>query len=76
LDLKKYLHKKQMQGNSRPSWDDYFMKIANVVKLRSNDFTQVGAVLVSILDKRIISTGYNSQRSGIDDSASCIIRYL
>jgi dCMP deaminase len=53
---------------SRPSWEQYFMAIAQVVKLRSNDFTKVGAVLVSMNDNRIISTGYNSQRAGIDDS--------
>ena len=53
--------------NRRPSWDMYFMNIAEVVKLRSCDFTKVGAVLVSMNDKRIISTGYNSLRSGMDD---------
>lgn len=53
---------------SRISWDNYFMKIAEVVKTRSADpKTQVGAVLVSLKDHRIISTGYNSLRSGMDD---------
>lgn len=53
----------------RPSWDKYFMNIADVVKTRSPDKTKVGAVLVSIKDHRIISTGYNSICANMDDSA-------
>lgn len=54
----------------RISWDDYFMNISDVVKTRSADpKTQVGAVLVSLKDHRIISTGYNSLRSGMDDES-------
>lgn len=50
------------------SWDEYFMSIANVVKLRSKDpKTKVGAVLVSMKDNRIISTGYNSLKAGLND---------
>ncbi len=42
----------------RPSWDDYFMDIAHLVKTRSTCVRrQVGAVIVK--DKRIVSTGYN-----------------
>jgi len=56
-----------MASRDRISWDTYFMKIAEDVKLRSLDpKTQVGAVLVSQRDNRIISTGYNSVSSGID----------
>ena len=44
------------------------MNIAEVVKTRSPDRTKVGAVLVSLKDHRIISTGYNSLCSGLDDS--------
>lgn len=55
--------------NTRISWDKYFMNIADVVKTRSLDpKTQVGAVLVSLKDNRIISTGYNSICAGMDDS--------
>lgn len=55
--------------HTRISWDNYFMNIANVVKTRSLDTkTQVGAVLVSMKDNRIISTGYNSVCAGMDDS--------
>ncbi|ONI44111.1 cytidine deaminase [Candidatus Epulonipiscioides gigas] len=42
----------------RPSWDEYFMDIANLVKTRSTCIRrQVGAVIVK--DKQILSTGYN-----------------
>jgi len=42
----------------RPSWDDYFMQISDLVKTRSTCIRrQVGATIV--LDRRIISTGYN-----------------
>jgi len=43
------------------------MNICEVVKTRSPDKTKVGAVLVSIKDNRIISTGYNSVCSGLED---------
>jgi dCMP deaminase len=53
----------------RISWDEYFMNIANIVKTRSLDpKTQVGAVLVSLKDNRIISTGYNSVCAGLNDT--------
>ena len=48
----------------RPSWDEYFMNIADVVKLRCTCLSaSKGAVLVK--DKRIISTGYNGSPRGI-----------
>jgi dCMP deaminase len=52
-----------------PNWDEYFINIANVVKTRSKDpKMQVGVILVSLKNNRIISTGYNSVRSGLNDS--------
>jgi dCMP deaminase len=54
----------------RVSWDTYYMNIAEVVKTRSLDpKTKVGSVLVSLKDKRIISTGYNSAPAGLDDDS-------
>lgn len=42
----------------RPSWDDYFLAIARIVKTRSTCLRrQVGAVIVK--DQRILATGYN-----------------
>jgi len=41
----------------RPSWDDYFMKIAHICKIRSNCLqNNQGALLVQ--SNRIVSTGY------------------
>lgn len=52
------------QEHVRPGWDEYFMKIATVVALRSNcSRRHVAAVIVK--DKRIISTGYNGTPRGI-----------
>ena len=48
---------------SRPTWDEYFMDIAHLVKTRSTCCRrQVGAVVVK--DKRILSTGYNGAPIG------------
>lgn len=48
---------------TRPTWDEYFMDIANLVKTRSTCCRrQVGAVVVK--DKRILSTGYNGSPIG------------
>ncbi|HOB11526.1 MAG TPA: cytidine/deoxycytidylate deaminase family protein [Syntrophomonadaceae bacterium] len=44
--------------DTRPSWNEYFLEVADLVATRSTCLRrQVGAVLVK--DKRIISTGYN-----------------
>jgi dCMP deaminase len=49
--------------NERISKDEYFMKIAEVVSLRSTCIKRkVGAVLVK--DSHILSTGYNGAPSG------------
>jgi dCMP deaminase len=48
----------------RPSWDDYFMAIAEQVSGRSTCMRRhCGAVLVK--DKRILATGYNGAASGL-----------
>jgi dCMP deaminase len=42
----------------RPSWDEYFMNIVELVKTRSTCLRrQVGALIVK--DKRILASGYN-----------------
>lgn len=59
----------QMQSHAsqqRPSWDEYFMDIAEVVSRRSNCMKRkVAAVIVK--DKRIISTGYNGTPRGVQN---------
>lgn len=48
----------------RPSWDEYFIEIVNVVKKRSTCCRRrVGALIVK--DKKILSTGYNGAPTGI-----------
>jgi dCMP deaminase len=47
-----------MEKVTRPSWDEYFMDITELVAQRSTCLRRhVGAIIVR--DKRIITTGYN-----------------
>lgn len=47
----------------RPSWDEYFMEIVEIVKTRSTCLRrQVGAIIVK--DKRILASGYNGAPVG------------
>lgn len=49
----------------RPSWDQYFMEMAEVAKKRSTcTRRQVGAVIVK--DNRIMTTGYNGVPAGME----------
>jgi dCMP deaminase len=48
----------------RPTWDEYFMKITNLVAERSTCMRRmVGATIVK--DKKIVSTGYNGAPKGL-----------
>lgn len=50
------------------NWTNYFLNIAEQVKLKSKDeSTQIGAVVVG-LDNEVLSTGYNSFPRGLDDT--------
>lgn len=49
------------------NWTEYFLLIAENVKLKSKDnSTQIGAVIVG-KNKEILSTGYNSFPRGLND---------
>ncbi len=57
-----------LEPRKRPSWDEYFLKICEVVATRSHDCdTQVGCVIVNPR-RRIVSTGYNGLPAGVDDA--------
>ena len=47
----------------RPTWDEYFLSIAQVVASRSNCVKRKVAAVI-VLDRRIISTGYNGTPRG------------
>jgi dCMP deaminase len=54
----------ELETMTRPSWDEYFMKITHLVSERSTCLRRkVGAIIVK--DKKIISTGYNGAPKGI-----------
>lgn len=59
---------------TRPDWDSYFMKMAELVSTRSTCMRrQVGAVIVQ--DKHIVATGYNGAPRGIihcDERGECL----
>lgn len=49
---------------NRPSWDEYFAEMLNIVKKRSTCLRRdVSAIIVK--DNRIISTGYNGSPKGV-----------
>lgn len=57
--------KEQILRCFRPTWDQYFMKIADIARRRSNCMkTSVGAIIVN-KDNRVVSTGYNGTPRGI-----------
>lgn len=56
------MNKKQLE------WDEYFMKIAETVALKSKDpSSQMGCVIVDP-SKRVVSLGYNGMVQGSDES--------
>jgi len=54
----------QNQNHHRPSWNEYFMRIAMLAATRSTCLRrQVGAVIVK--NKKVLATGYNGSPSGL-----------
>lgn len=61
---KKVIEGKRQASSIRPSWDEYFMRIAELAATRSTCLRrQVGAVIVK--GKKILTTGYNGAPSGL-----------
>jgi dCMP deaminase len=60
------LKEKTKENPKRPTWDEYFIKIAALVGERSTCLRhKVGAVIVK--DKRLLSTGYNGAVKSVKD---------
>ena len=63
---------------NRPSWDEYFMEMAELTAKRSSCLRRnVGAVIVK--DKRAIATGYNGAPMGIahcEEKGGCLRQQL
>lgn len=68
----------QNRNTSRPTWDEYFLEIAQVVSKRSTCLRRFyGAVIVK--DNIIISTGYNGAPRGeanCSDTGRCVRQEL
>lgn len=61
----------------RPSWDEYYMSMVELVKERSTCLRRkVGAVIVK--DQRILTSGYNGAPSGCDhcEDVGCLRQKL
>ncbi len=61
----------------RPSWDEYFMRIAQQVSTRSTCLRRhVGAIIVR--DRQILATGYNGAPTGLAhcDEVGCLREQL
>ena len=63
---------------NRPSWDEYFMEMAELTAKRSSCLRRnVGAVIVK--DKRAIATGYNGAPMGLahcEEKGGCLRQQL
>lgn len=67
-----------MSKSKRPSWDEYFMEMAELTAKRSTCMRrQVGATIVK--DKHILATGYNGAPRGMphcEDKGGCLREQL
>ena len=59
------MHSTNKESNERITWDEYFMKVAQLISCRSScNRLHVGCVIV--VNNRIISAGYNGFLSGAE----------
>ena len=77
--MKKNIKKdrKAVLSAARPSWDEYFIELAQLVSKRSTCMRRkVGAVIVK--NKHILSTGYNGAPKGIThcEESGCLRQKL
>lgn len=62
-----YMDQRALQSLTRPTWDEYFFRIAKVVSSRAScPRASVGAVIVAN-DNTVVSTGYNGAPPGEND---------
>lgn len=55
--------------HTRPSWDEYYLELCNVIKKRSTDPNrQVGSILVEIESNLVMGMGYNGLVSKSNDN--------
>ena len=54
--------------STQKDWDEYFMKIAEAVAIKSKDpSSKMGCVIVD-QNKRVVSLGYNGLLQGADET--------
>jgi dCMP deaminase len=60
----------------RPTWDEYFLKLADTASLRSScPSRKVGAVIVNPETKQVVSLGYNGAARGAEHCTElCLTR--
>lgn len=59
-----------MSGSVRPTWDETWMGLAQIVALRSKCVRGYGAVIVDH-SNRIVATGFNGEPKTLDVEGSC-----
>ena len=67
------MNENKKNTKSRPTWDEYFINIANLVSTRSTCLRRdVGAVVVK--NKQVLTTGYNGAPAGVRhcDEVGCM----
>lgn len=59
----------------RPSWDEYFVKIAQIIAERSQCLRKKCGAVITSRDHRILATGYNNPPPGVtscEEAGDCL----